>query len=531
MKSKLFMFFFALVAFTSCESDDSSSDDGGGGGLQPSELPARVSVTANGVSFDMLRVDGGTFIMGATSEQEGDASSDEKPAHLVTLTTFYMAETEVTQELWQTVMGTNPSAFSGSNLPVEYVSWDDCQTFIARLNAMTGQEFALPTEAQWEFAARGGNESEGYKYCGSNNVGDVAWYSSNSGNTTHAVGTKQPNELGFYDLSGNVQEWVNDRFGYYGSEHEVDPTGAESGTGRMYRGGSWSGAARYCRVSYRYSNRSDRKFNYLGLRLAAKVVKVTENNEEEELPGEEEQPGETPGTPEVEKKNWFVNGASFNMVKVEGGSFIMGGTYEQGDDVDRDELPIHRVTLDGYYIGETEVTQALWEAVMGSNPSYFIGTDLPVEGVSWNDCQEFVERLNALTEGNFALPTEAQWEFAARGGNKSEGYKYCGSDDIDAVAWYSDNSSGKIHAVGTKQPNELGLYDMSGNVWEWCSDWYGSYSSAAVTNPAGPASGFYRVNRGGSWFNYARICRTSDRHIITPDGRGSDLGLRLVSQL
>ena len=189
-----------------------------------------------------------------------------------------------------------------------------------------------------------------------------------------------------------------------------------------------------------------------------------------------------------------VNGVAFNMVKVSGGTFQMGATSEQGSYVDSDEQPVHQVTLSDYYIGETEVTQELWQAVMGSNPSKFTGSGLlPVEKVSWDDCQTFITKLNV-----FRLPTEAEWEFAARGGNSSQGYKYSGSNNIDDVAWYTNNSNSKTHEVGTKAPNELGIYDMSGNVWEWCQDWDGSYSSSAQTNPTGPTSGAERVYRGGS---------------------------------
>jgi formylglycine-generating enzyme required for sulfatase activity len=218
-----------------------------------------------------------------------------------------------------------------------------------------------------------------------------------------------------------------------------------------------------------------------------------------------------------------------NMVYVEGGTFTMGATSEQGSDAYNDEKPAHSVTLSNYYIGKYEVTQAEWEAVMGSNPSYFKGFDnLPVEKVLWNDCQSFIEKLNAKTGLKFRLPTEAEWEYAARGGNKSQGYKYAGSNNIDDVAWYTSNSSSQTHAVGTKQPNELGLYDMSGNVWEWCSDWYGSYSSSSQTNPTGAYSGSFRVYRGGSWYSSARSCRVSCRYYDIPAGRGDDLGLRLA---
>ena len=222
-----------------------------------------------------------------------------------------------------------------------------------------------------------------------------------------------------------------------------------------------------------------------------------------------------------------VNGIKYNMVWVEGGTFRMGATSEQGSEIS-DEKPVHSVTLSGYYIGKTEVTQALWQAVMGSNPSYFEGDDLPVEQVSWDDCQEFIRKLNSLTGQNFRLPTEAEWEFACRGGNNSRGYKYSGSNYIDNVAWYDGNSGDKTHPVATKSPNELGIYDMSGNVWEWCADWYGDYSSGRQTNPKGPYGGSDRVRRGGSWYDFVRGCRSSDRGISYPTGRYNDLGLRLA---
>lgn len=222
-----------------------------------------------------------------------------------------------------------------------------------------------------------------------------------------------------------------------------------------------------------------------------------------------------------------VNGIKYNMVWVEGGTFRMGATSEQGSEIS-DEKPVHSVTLSGYYIGKTEVTQALWQAVMGSNPSYFEGDDLPVEQVSWDDCQEFIRKLNSLTGQNFRLPTEAEWEFACRGGNNSRGYKYSGSNYIDNVAWYDGNSGDKTHPVATKSPNELGIYDMSGNVWEWCADWYGDYSSGRQTNPKGPYGGSIRVCRGGSWCNYAGLCRSSLRYYYYPSYRDYYLGLRLA---
>ncbi len=229
---------------------------------------------------------------------------------------------------------------------------------------------------------------------------------------------------------------------------------------------------------------------------------------------------------------------SYEMIKVEGGTFKMGAQSSDpnGENYDSEsiflERPVHSVTLDYYYIGETEVTQELWEAVMGTNPSYFKGSNKPVESVSWNDCQEFITKLNQLTGKEFRLPTEAEWEYAARGGNKSLGYKYAGSNTIGDVAWYEVNAYdvGRSHPVGTKSPNELGLYDMSGNVYEWCSDWYGEYSSSSQTNPTGPTSSEYpyRVLRGGSWGYDARVCRVSFRINNSPDDRNFFNGFRLA---
>ena len=223
-----------------------------------------------------------------------------------------------------------------------------------------------------------------------------------------------------------------------------------------------------------------------------------------------------------------VNGVTFKMVKVKAGTFTMGATSEMENPF-AEERPTHLVTLTkDYYIGKTEVTQALWKAVMESNPSHFQGDNKPVENVSWIDCQMFISKLNSMTGKKFRLPTEAEWEFAARGGNWTKGYQYSGSNSLDDVAWFDENSGDTTHDVATKQPNELGLYDMSGNVWEWCADWYGSYSSNAQYDPVGPSSGSCRVNRGGGWGIIAGGCRSSCRGNFDPDFRSPGLGMRLV---
>ncbi len=229
----------------------------------------------------------------------------------------------------------------------------------------------------------------------------------------------------------------------------------------------------------------------------------------------------------INSLTFTVNGVSFTMVQVEGGTFMMGASDDDSDAFSN-ERPQHEVTLSSFAIGQTEVTQALWMAVMGENPSYFKGDDRPVEFVSWNDCQTFIQKLNELTGKNFRLPTEAEWEYAARGGNQSQGYKYAGSNNLGNVAWYIDNSGYTAQEVGTKLPNELGLYDMSGNVLEWCQDWYGDYSSTAQTNPQGPSTGSDRVLREGSWLNFARSCRVSHRFHDSPSYRSNNLGFRLA---
>ena len=230
------------------------------------------------------------------------------------------------------------------------------------------------------------------------------------------------------------------------------------------------------------------------------------------------------------QKDRIIQNLINNMVYVQGGTFIMGATSEQGSDADSDENPIHQVTLSSFSIGRYEVTQEEWQAVMGSNPSNFKGVKRPVDNVSWNDCQEFIRKLNAMTGRRFRLPTEAEWEYAARGENRSQGYKYSGSNNLNSVAWYRDNSGETTHDVGQKSPNELGIYDMSGNVSEWCSDWddRNYYRSSPQTNPLGPSSGSYRVSRGGCWSYFARYCRVSDRSSDYPDIRNNRLGLRLA---
>ena len=477
------------------------------------------------ITFTMVKVKAGTFIMGATEEQREDMNDNEIPIHQVSVSDFYMGQTEVTQALWQAVMGDNPSAFpSNPSNPVENISWEDCQTFVRKLNQLTGQSFRLPTEAEWEFAARGGADTIDYVYAGDNIPNNVAWHVDNSMATTHIVATKSPNQLGLYDMSGNVCEWCQDWYGTYEMSNQKDPQGPANGSYKVYRGGSWYFDARYARVSQRnYHTPTFSNYN-IGLRLALTTISTEQVSMAQGERKEPVAPAMTDSANIVE-----VAGVSFSMIPVEGGTFMMGATPEQGADALGGERPTRKITLSNYSISQTEVTQALWQAVMGTNPSadttYSIN---PVTNVSWEDCQRFITKLNELTQQHFRLPTEAEWEYAARGGQLTTKTKFAGSNDVHEVAWNAENSERQVQPIGQKQPNQLGIYDMSGNVREWCQDWFGAYEGDALNNPKGPQVGVYRVTRGGSAMLPSRMNRVSSRDGYAVADAFADLGFRLV---
>ncbi|WP_461253943.1 formylglycine-generating enzyme family protein [Treponema sp. R8-4-B8] len=632
--------------------------------------PKTVSIAYHSL-VEMVQIPGGSFQMG--KELGTDGLGDVMPVHTVTLSGFYMGKYEVTQEKYQTVMGSNPSYFTSSpasgevqgKRPVERVSWYDALVFCNKLSMMEGLNpaysisgstnpaawgtiptsydapnrttwdavvivsgsngYRLPTETQWEYAAKGGDGSPGnYTYSGSNNVGDVAWYSSNSDNKTHEVGKKAPNGLGLYDMSGNVWEWCWDL--YPGADYRF----------RMLRGGGWDMSASYIRsISwYRdYPYYGYGKIDYCGFRLvcpddgngsgndiSVTLNSVTANGSSTQtttqltltfdkaitglsanditLSGvsgvsKGTLSGSNPYTlpisgftsggtlnVSVTKSGYNISGSpkaiyiyvpvSFEMVSIPGGSFQMGDVKNEGYS---SEKPVHTVTLSAFKMGNYEVMQEQWVAVMGNNPSSFTSSpayeevqgNLPVVGVSWYDALVFCNKLSMreglrpayiisgstdptvwgsvptsnnstwdavqIVDGSngYRLPTEAQWEYAAKGGNGSPGnYTYSGSDTVGDVAWYSDNSDSKTHEAGKKAPNGLGLYDMSGNVWEWCWDWYGDYSSGAQNNPTGVGFGSSRVLRGGSWHRSAEDVRSTYRTGIYPNSWSDSLGFRLV---
>ena len=384
---------------------------------------------------------------------------------------YRMQRTEVTQLQWMIVMGSNPSDRGGlPDNPVENVSWYDCKMFLDKLNAMpevkaSGLTFRLPTEKEWEYACRAGSTGD---YCEladgteitKSTLGEVAWYGENSDSKTHPVGQKKPNAFGLYDMHGNVWEWCEDlyRAGY---------------SARVGRGGSWNSIG--CAAGYRGHDDPGHRSGNLGFRLAAE--KATRK----------------------EKAAAPISSLIRDMIAIPGESFKMG---------------------------KYEVTQAQWQAVMGENPSEFNGVDHPVEQVSWYDCKMFLDKLNAMPEVKasgltFRLPTEKEWEYACRAGSTGDYCKLADGTEITEstlgeVAWYDHNSDSKTHPVGQKKPNAFGLYDMHGNVWEWCEDLYRAGYSA-------------RVSRGGGWYRSSRSCAAGNRGRYGPGYRSDILGFRLAA--
>lgn len=482
----------------------------------------------NGVDFTMKYVEGGTYLMGS-SDNSGD---NDEIQHQVTLSSYYIMEVEVTRSLWYAVMEKRRIWGGKGQLAMEMdPEWKSALNFISRLNQLTSMEFRLPTEAEWEYAARGGKKSKGYRFAGSNSIYDVAWFKENGQKTVHKVKGKIANELGLYDMSGNLKELCSDYYGAYDEAPQVNPTGpsTDESTELIVRGGSYRSASKVCRVSYRSSIIEDEDAYQLGLRL---VLRDNENENDKNAIAKKKQ-----GMENLEETLTFkVGQLSFDMKLVEGATFEMGG-YSDADDA----MPIHKVTLDSYYIGETEVTQELWEAVMGTTVTDMekkakdndrkglkgVGPDYPMYYLNWYDCQEFLTRLNSMTGKNFRLPTEAEWEFAARGG-RSKGYKYSGSNRLEEVAWFKDNSHDKAHPVKQLLGNALGLYDMNGNVWEWCQDFYEDYQDSHQYNPTGPLEGDFRVSRGASWNSGTERHGVSARNNFRPETRHVRYGFRIV---
>ncbi|MBQ9874414.1 MAG: SUMF1/EgtB/PvdO family nonheme iron enzyme [Thermoguttaceae bacterium] len=496
----------------------------------------RATATIGGVEFAFRFCPPGTFTMGSPAYDEG-SQSDETP-HKVELTTgFWIMETEMTQEQWKAIAENNPSEFSGSDLPVENVSWIACDQMINLLNDMvavgrtrgdksipSGWKFDLPTEAQWEYAYRAGKSGK------VENLYKIAWLAGNSEGQPHAVGEKTSNPWGIRDMIGNVREWCKDWYDskYYLSGELVDPQGPPSGNYRVVRGSGWDERSDRCRPLARDSESPNHDESNLGVRL----VLVSRAAKETDVAAESSNPGR-----EVKDLDGGKNAGDRATLKIDGVEYVFrycpAGEFQMGspdDEVARkdDELQ-HNVELtQGFWLMEKEVTQEQWTDVMGKNPSRAESIRLPVESVSWKDCENYVKKLNeqnALPDGwKFALPTEAQWEYACRAGSSETRY-----GQLSEIAWYDKNAK-ELRQGGQKLPNAWGLCDMLGNVREWTRDWYHKafYSSGESTDPSGYRQGDRRVVRGGSFESEARECRAALRESVSPNSDYDDLGVRLA---
>ena len=498
-----------------------SPADGQSTSVTPKAGEAR-SVTIEGIECVFRYCPAGTFVMGSPENEK--ERYDNEVQHEVTLTQgFWMMETEVTQALWSTITGNNRSKFRGANYPVHNVSWYDCVDFISRLNdrgiASEGMFFDLPTEAEWEYACRAGTTGA---FGGTGDFATMAWCAELNGhnflrNNVHDVKGKNPNAWGLYDMHGNVWEWCKDWYGDYPSNPVTDPQGAPNGTVRVGRGGSWYYPAKNCRsavrISYDPEKGSDN--DCCGLRI---VMRAVPTNQQEAIP-QEANAGDA--------LNVTIKGTPYVFRYCPAGTFMMGSPEDEEGRED-DEVQ-HEVTLtQGFWILEHEVTQTLWKAITGveqKGPHYI---NHPAYA-SWEDSWNFVNELNSggfAPEGMaFSLPTEAEWEYACRAGSDAA---YGGNGHIQWMGW----SGCDIHDVKQKQPNAWGLYDMHGNVAEWCEDWYGPYPDGPVTDPTGPTSGADRVMRGGYSYSYLSKLRSAARDKDIPRFKSnysfSHIGLRLV---
>ncbi|MBO4715474.1 MAG: formylglycine-generating enzyme family protein [Verrucomicrobia bacterium] len=509
---------------------------------------------ADDVDLELIWIEPGTFMMGSPEDELGRERIE--PQHEVTLTQgYWLGKYEVTQAQYKAVMEYNPSHSRADDLPVECVSWYDAKSFCATLTKLeraAGRlseeyEYTLPTEAQWEYACRAGTTTA--LNSGKNlsdktmcpEVDEVGWYGYNSGKTTHPVGQKQPNAWGFYDMHGNVYEFCLDLYGNYPTTPVTDPTGPDGGM--LYyimRGGDWNNDAFGCRSASRNATGPSDGWTNVGFRVALAKVKA------------KDVPREGDDVDMVVK-----NKVKLELVWIEPGTFTMGSPEGEIGSWYGDETQ-HEVTLtQGYWMGKYEVTQEQYAAVMIFNPSGDKVSGHPVEYVSWNDAINFcvyltyIEReAGRLPEGyEFTLPTEAQWEYACRAGTTTafnNGTNIQTIEQIwdepcsglDEVGWYRYNSeynysfSGnkyrKHQEVGQKKPNAWGLYDMHGNVAEWCLDWYEDYLTTPVTDPTGPSTGDEVVLRGGDYFNYAYYCRSALRSTSKPNGTWNNVGFRVV---
>ena len=504
--------------------------------ISPDPAADLTGLITNSIGMQFKLIPAGELM--GRPEDDPEKQPAETPQHLVQITQpFYLGIHEVTQEQYEKVTGKNPSHFKGATLPVEEVSWEDARQFCKKLSEMDADHnYRLPTEAQWEYACRAGTTTR-YS-CGNELDSDCAWFRGNSGNQSHPVGEKRPNAWGLYDMHGNVWEWCSDGHDIdcYGDYPAVAPTGPSTGSVRVVRGGSCVDAARYCRSADRRGYWSGDRSGCLGFRVALVPAESVPVSEDTMSPPEPEpEPSLTPATPEpaAELPEDHTNAIGMQFKLIPAGEFMMGSPANDPDKSD-DETPQHRVRITKpFYLSVCEVTQGEFEQVMEWNPSQFKGTTRPVEGVSWRLATEFCEKLSELDDRyDYRLPTEAEWEYACRAGTTTR--FSCGDELGPEYAWFNQNSGLKSQPVEQKLPNAWGLYDMHGNVQEWCQDRYDTeyYDNSPTVDPMGAERGHGdRVIRGGGMLGGAKNCRSADRRGGDTHSDKSRIGFRVVSVL
>ncbi len=511
----------------------------------------------HGIGLDMVYIPGGEFMMGSP---EAEGNEEEKPQHKVAVKPFFMGKFQIAQKQWRAIaslpkikrdLKLDPSHFKGNDLPVEQVSWEDAVEFCQRLSKQTGKDYRLPTEAEWEYACRAGTTPP--FHFGERITEKLANFGNNNRKTT-LVGIFHPNAFGLYDMHGNVGEWCQDNWhdNYDGSP--VDGSAWTSGSNssrKVIRGGSWIVYSANCRSAHRFNDICDDRVSRFGLRVVC-VEPVADSKpiiKNKSLPlqvfefqvvndkykGQEVKP-------EKGKAEYFTenlgNGVKLEMVYIPGGEFMMGSPEREGYDK---EKPQNRVKVQPFFMGKFQVTQAQWRLIaslsksnldlanLNLNPdsSHFKGDELPVEMVSWEEAEEFCRRLSNARGKEYRLPSEAEWEYACRAGTTTQ--FHFGETITEKLANFGNNNS-KTTSVGSFDPNAFGLYDMHGNVWEWCQDdWYKNYKDAP-TDGSKRTSGNSnkKVRRGGAWNNNSSYCRSASRDYYTSNDRNYNIGFRVV---
>ena len=532
--------------------------------LTTNTLLAQDTWTLKDIELEMIKCPAGEFLMGSPKGEKGRDLKEIQ--HKVILSdSFMIGKYEVTQKQYKAVMGKNPSKFKNDSQPVELVNWNDAKEFCEKLNTKfsssipSGFKFDLPTEAQWEYACRAGtNSSLGngkeltteYK-C--DNLDEIGWYAKNSKFTTHPVGQKQPNSWGIYDMQGNVSEWCRDYDGSFVEGEAKDPLGPEKGTDRIIKGGNYNVNAKFCRSAIRLNANPKTKDMKTGFRVAlVPVGSGTEINfaSKTETPQNiPSQPKETTPAPAIAKtsttnsqnndtkQDWTYSNLNLQMVYCKSGKFKMGSPENELGRVKGSDLEANEVSIDkDFYIGKYEVTQKLFSDVMGEKPSRYADDKKPVESVSYYKAVEFCKKLNELTKDKrpagyeFALPTEMQWEYACRAGCESSlnNGKQISAEkgnctELNEIAWYKANSDTNTHEVGTKKANAWNIFDMHGNVAEWCLDAYNGNEIAKEVNNNSKC-----IVKGGAYFYEPAKNRSASRGTTSPNALSSGIGFRVV---